>query len=461
MRDMKAIALCVVAVMGLAGVVMGEEMSWKAGVARVRITPDKAIWMTGYGSRVKVSEGVAHELYAKALALRDEAGKAGVIVCADLLGWPAGTSQRIASEIERRFGISRDRLVLSCTHTHGGPALWHPHQMLYGVRATEAELRDVEQYTQNLERKVVDVVGDALKGMRTARVSFGHGESQFVMNRRKKTDKGYVIDVDPGGPVDRDVPVLRAEQEDGKLLAVLFAYACHNTTVGGDCYEFHGDYAGFATASIEQKHPGAVAMFAMGCGSDANPQPRGTIDLAREHGEELAAAVEKTIAAQMTQVRGNLRTAMGSARLAFAAAPTRKDLETQLEQKDIYYRWQAKELLKQMDRDGGLASEYPCPVQVWRLGDQLMLITIGGEVVVDYALRLKKELGAEKLWVAGYCNDVFAYVPSKRVLEEGGYEGEGAMVYYVQPGKFAPTVEETILSKVHELVAETGTGKGN
>jgi len=282
-----------------------------------------------------------------------------------------------------------------------------------------------------------------------------------VMNRRKKTDKGYVIDVDPGGPVDRDVPVLRAEQEDGKLLAVLFAYACHNTTVGGDCYEFHGDYAGFATASLEQKHPGAVAMFAMGCGSDANPQPRGTIDLAREHGEELAAAVEKTIAAQMTQVRGNLRTAMGSARLAFAAAPTRKDLETQLEQKDIYYRWQAKELLKQMDRDGGLASEYPCPVQVWRLGDQLMLITIGGEVVVDYALRLKKELGAEKLWVAGYCNDVFAYVPSKRVLEEGGYEGEGAMVYYVQPGKFAPTVEETILSKVHELVAETGTGKGN
>jgi hypothetical protein len=72
-------------------------------------------------------------------------------------------------------------------------------------------------------------------------------------------------------------------------------------------------------------------------------------------------------------------------------------------------------------------------------------------VVVDYDLRLKRELGGEKLWVGAYCNDVFAYIPSLRILKEGGYEGGDAMVYYGQPRPFAPTIEETIIGKVHDL----------
>ncbi len=103
---------------------------------------------------------------------------------------------------------------------------------------------------------------------------------------------------------------------------------------------------------------------------------------------------------------------------------------------------------------GHLPTDYPYPLEIWQFGQDLTLIALGGEVVVDYDLRLKRELGAEKLWVAAYCNDVFAYIPSLRVLMEGGYEGGGAMVYYGQPGPFAPTIEETIIGKVHDLVRQ-------
>jgi hypothetical protein len=109
-------------------------------------------------------------------------------------------------------------------------------------------------------------------------------------------------------------------------------------------------------------------------------------------------------------------------------------------------------MLDVLDRDGHLPAYYPYPVQVWQFGKDLTWIALGGEVVVDYDLRLKKLFGPGKLWVSGYSNDVFAYIPSLRVLKEGGYEGGGAMIYYVQPGPWAPAVEEMIISAVERQV---------
>src|SRR5262249_14974987 len=117
-------------------------------------------------------------------------------------------------------------------------------------------------------------------------------------------------------------------------------------------------------------------------------------------------------------------------------------------------RSRAKRMLQTLDDGGKIDDHYPAyPIQVWRLGDQLVWIALGGEVVVDYDLRLKKELGKGRpLWVMAYANDVMAYMPSLRVLKEGGYEGKDAMVYYGQPAKWGTEVEEKIIRKVHELV---------
>jgi len=429
----------------------GAPLPWKAGLAQVVITPAKPLWMAGYASRTRPSEGVAQDLYAKALALEDHAGKRVVLVTSDLLGFPAEVSHNIAERVEQKHHLTRNQLLLSSSHTHGGPVIGKMLGLMYPMNSQQRA--DVDAYTSELEDKIVMLVGASLKSLHSSRLSFGHGEAPFAMNRRERTNKEIVIGVNREGPVDHDVPVLRVDDLHGKLRAVVFGYACHNTTAR-DSLQFLGDYAGFAEAGLQDHHPGATALFLAGCGGDANPYPRGTIELARQHGEELAASVEKALVQDLPPVRGPLKTAYEEFPVAFATPPGREELQAQLQSPDVYHRTWADEMLKTLDRSGHLPTEYPYPLEIWQFGQDLTLVALGGEVVVDYDLRLKRELGAEKLWVAAYCNDVFSYIPSLRVLREGGYEGGGAMVYYGQPGPFAPTIEETIIGKVHDLVRQ-------
>jgi hypothetical protein len=424
---------------------------WKAGLSKVDITPHDSLWMAGYAARTKPSEGTLLPLYAKALALEDQNGKRSVLVTTDLLGFPAGVAANIAERVNAEYQIPRDRLVLNSSHTHCGPVLDRMLSVAYDMN--EEQWAAVEAYTRDLENKIVTMIRAALEDLRPARLSFGHGEANFCANRRVKTEKGYVGGVNPSGPVDHDVPVLRIAGIRGEFRGVVFGYACHNTTLGADFYQFNGDYAGFAQQQLEDRHAGAVAMFVEGCGADANPAPRGTVDLARKDGEMLADAVDRALREPLKPVRGPLKTAWALVPISFAPLPTRAELEDRLHDQSVYVQRHARLMLSILDRDGRLPSDYPYPIQIWQFGSGLTFIPMAGEVVVDYDLRLRKELGRSNLWVAGYSNDVFAYIPSLRVLQEGGYEGGGAMIYYGRPGPFAPSVEETIVGKIHELIS--------
>lgn len=433
---------------------LGARPPWKVGLAKVQITPRKSLWMAGFSARTKPSEGIIQEIYVKALALEDQSGRRAVLVTSDLVGFPASVTNPIAARVEKSYRLGRDRLILNASHSHSGPVLANPLRITYEARMSAEQVRDIEEYTRGLEDKVVSVVGAALRDLRPARLSFGRTEAGFAVNRRIKTEAGWLSSrVNPEGPVDHDVPLLRVDSEQGALRGVVFGYACHNTTVVANTYQFNGDYAGFAQEWLEKQHPDAVALFVEGCGADANPNPRGTVELARQYGETLAAAVEKALGGGLRPVRGPLKPAYAIFPVAFAPPPSREQLAARIQDKNLDVRRHAEDLLKMLDRDGRLPGEYPYPLHVWQFGQDLTFIALAGEVVVDYVLRLKKELGAEKLWVSAYNNDVFAYIPSRRVLEEGGYEGGSAMIGARLPGPFAPSIEETIIQKVHELIA--------
>lgn len=419
------------------------RLPWKAGVAVVSISPQRPVWIGGYAARKHASEGTLQELHAKALALEDEKGRRAVLVTADLLGFPAAVTKRIAARVREKYRLPRERLTLNASHTHGAPVVGDTLRVGY-QDMTEAQWADTQAYTRELEDKVVACVGAALKDMRPARLGFGRGQAGFAGNRRLR--------LNPNGPVDHDVPVLRVDGEKGELRAVLFGYACHNTTLGADFYRVHGDYAGYAQEWLEREKPGAKALFVCGCGADANPGPRGKLEHAQQYGADLGKAVAEVLGRTLQPVEGPLRCVYEEVAVKFAPTPDRADWEAKLQDKNIYIQRHARQMLEILDRERKLPSEYPYPVQVWQLGKDLTFIHLAGEVVVDYALRLKKELGAERTWVAGYSNDVFAYIPSERVLREGGYEGADAMIYYGQPGPFAPGVEETIIRTVHRLV---------
>jgi len=424
----------------------------KAGFAKIVITPEKNMWMAGYANRAKPSEGKIHDLYAKALVIQDSRGDRVVLVTTDLLGLPRALTSEISEHANKSYGLKREQILFNSSHTHTGPVVRSSLAGAYELDAAQSAL--IDDYTHQLKNKLLKVIGEAIKDLSPARLSYGRSTAPFAMNRRQFNPNAVIIGVNPEGVVDREVPALRVESADGKLRGVVFGYACHNTTMTGEFYEFSGDYAGFAQAAVERAHPGAMALFIAGCGADINPYPRSKRDLAERHGETLAKSVEQAMSDSMKPVSGAVKSVIGGVMIPFDGPPTKEEFQSRLNDKNIFKRRHAERMIAQYERDGKLISEYPYTIQVLKIGD-LTLIALAGEVVTDYALRLKREIAGD-VWVAGYSNDLCSYIPSARMYKEGGYEVIDSMIYYDLPGPYKPELEERIAGKVHELARRIG-----
>ncbi len=423
----------------------------KVGVSRTVITPQGPIWMSGYASRKHPSEGVLHDLWAKALVIEDARGGRVVLVTTDLIGLPHELAEEVAARLKAKHGLDRSQIVLNASHTHSGPVVWPNLKNMYFLGPEDRDR--LIQYGKKLADDLVRTVDAAIADRAPALISVGHGSAGFAVNRREPTSKGVRLGIHPQGPVDHDVPVLKIAAPDGKLRAVLFAYACHNTTLGGDFYKINGDYAGFAEIELEKALPGTTAMFAILCGGDQNPQPRGKVELARQHGTTLAGEVRRVLGTDVRPVHGPVRTAYEVTELQFARHE-RATFEKEATSPDKYRQARAKLMLAAYDA-GRPVRSIPYPVQAVRLGDDLTLVALAGEVTVEYGLRLKREFPKENLIVMGYANEVPCYIPSLAVLRGGGYEPVDSMVYYGQPGPFAENVEETVIAACRKVLRET------
>lgn len=441
-------SILLVATAILSSVSWGEPVTTiKVGAGRCVITPSYSIWMAGYASRKAPNEGKIHDLFVKAIVFENADGTRAVCVTSDLLGIPANIEKRCAELAAERFGIPRERLMLTASHTHCGPVVRNLLIDMYALE--EAESAKVAQYSDALPELVMTAIQQAIDSLEPCSLYWGVGEAGFAKNRREYTVGGITNGLNPIGPVDHDVPVLAAKRADGSLKAVLFGYACHNTTLSFQ--QLCGDYAGFAQAHIEANSPNTTALFAAGCGGDQNPLPRGKVEQAQQYGQELGDSVLKVLADGTREVQGPLRCAFEKIPLPLSKPPTREEVEQQLKSEDVYVQRRAKHLMAVLDEKGAFETTYPYPVQVWRFEDGLQLSVLGGEVVVDYSLRLKHELGRDNQFVIAYANDVMAYIPSIRILREGGYEGGDSMVYYGLYGPWAPQVEGDIIAAVHRL----------
>jgi sugar lactone lactonase YvrE len=392
----------------LAGSVHGQEpaeasvATWKAGVAKVSITPRERMRMAGYASRKEPNEGTEQELYAKALALQDARGQLAVFITLDLIGVVERLRTSVSAKLRERFQLPDAHLVMNASHTHCGPAY---------------DSEEAQAYFAFLESQIVQVVSQAMESMEPSRLSYSTARCGFAMNRRTPSNEGFRNHPNPDGPVDHTVPVLCVQAPDGPMRAVLFGYACHNTTMG--FLKWLGDYAGYAQEYLEQDLPGTVALFMMGCGGDQNPYPRSQLQFAKQHGRSLATAVQAALEMGQKPTRHQ--------------APLDSHLECTLETVPLAFATAGK-------------PDYEYPIQAICLGQHLLMVALASEATIDYSLRLKRELlsrGFPDVWVAGYSNAYNGYIPSRRVLLEGGYEA--------QSRPWRPTLEERIVAKVHEL----------
>ena len=430
---------------------------WKAAASRVVITPEKPMWLAGYASRDKPSEGTLHDLWAKVLVLEDSLGKKAVLITADLVGFPKPTVDRIRLQLAKKHRLSKAQIILNSSHTHSGPVLKDALYDYYTRPIDDAHLKLIADYTDRLEKKIIAAVDEAIGRLKPAKVSASNGVARFQVNRRNNTEATLTPETQLRGPNDYAVPVMKVSGINGEPIAIVFGYACHPTVLS--TYKWSGDYAGFAQIELEKKFPGYTALFFQGAGADQNPLPRRTEALAEQYGLTLAAAVLATVNQEMRQLVPVLNTGYREVELKLAPVPTREELlKTESSAKDYSKTW-ARRLIDQIDRGESLIQSYPYyPVQIWNLGG-LNWVVLGGEVVVEYALKAKEIFGNET-FVLGYSNDMMAYIPSLTVLTEGGYEGARSQVYFKGlSSTWDPGIEAVILSELVKLADEMKVNK--
>jgi putative membrane-bound dehydrogenase-like protein len=440
---------------------LAAQTRWLAGFSRVDVTPTEAVRMAGYGSRDHPSEGIDTPLYVRCFALQNQiSNHPQVIISVDTIGLPGSMTRELAEKIKNDQGIERESIVFCSTHTHCGPDLISELSNIFANPLSDQEVAAGKRYKQQLKVGILEGVALAIGKLAPAKLSYAVGKAEFAANRRVLTNGRWTgFGVQPDGPVDHTVPVLRVTDVDDNVRGVVFNYACHGTTLGGDHYNINAEWCGYAASNLEAQYPGAVALCTIGCGADANPEPRGSLDATKIHGRTLAAEVQRVVGGEMKPIDAPLECRFDYAALSFDL-PTQEELEARTKQSNPQAKRHAEKLLRILQEHHRLPATHPVPIQSWQFGDQLTMIFLAGEVVVDYALRLKKTLDNPNLWVTAYANDVLGYIASERIRREGGYEYDRSGVYYGLPGPWATGTEDLLVSRVEELLKSRGRSRG-
>ncbi len=437
--------------------------AWRVGVAKVDITPAEPLRLSGYATRVASHTGVADPLAARAMVISpaDTANddQSLVLVSIDSIGVTSLMTVALAQWLEQQYSIPRSQLVVASTHSHAAPHVDGLLLNIYREPSTAQQQAATLRYTEKMIAAMKEAIAAAMSARQSALLSLSNTQAKFAINRRvlkNGTWTGFGEQAD--GVVDHRVRLLLARTPDGQLVGASFLYACHCTTLGPDFNQVSGDWAGLSASRLEQLHPGSVFLPVIGCGADANPNPRNSYDQAQQHAAELVSAIESQLT--NTQQATSLSTkSFPVAHFGYAGLAPEQPTSAYLDQMSKHERPNERrwaEIMQQTKQEmGRLPETYPMPIHTWQFGDDLTWVFLGGEVVIDYQLQIEKELPTAQTWVAAYTDDVFAYVASERMRGEGGYEVDTSMIYYLQPGRWQSGTQSLVVRRVREILNES------
>lgn len=439
--------------------------AWKVGFGAVDITPPPGLKMSGFAARFQPSEGTHDPLRARALVLEDPKSQPVLLMAFDLVGVPKSLVTDLRNALMVRYNLDPGRINLSATHTHSGPLIGER----YGVTQLERD------YLTGLVDMAVTAAGQALENLEPATLHLGQAQATGAGLNRSQI----------GGPTDPTTGVLVARSiASGELLGGMINYTCHPTVLGPTNLLYTADYPYYTVQALSEAtglSPEKIMFTNGACGDiNAGHSPKSSINSPGAGNRTYEAAAK---------LGGNVGKAAVE---AFNQATLELTPSLEVTNLNVDIEWQTQ---KWPDRDGlisyqserqaeldrataqgdvvavtnitllknwadgllerTLTTQWSPPafnIDVVRVGE-LTLVTIPGELYVEYGLALKERMGYPT-WILGYTNGSLGYIPTPGAYERQDYEADLAYRYHGYPAPFSSGTGQLLVDKVSQLKGE-------
>lgn len=406
------------------------QAEFRAGAAKVDITPPTSQWLMGYGARQ--STAVHDRIYHRIAVMHDGATEV-VIVASDICVFSPSVYDDTAAMVKRELGIEPRQLWWTVTHTHSAPEVGPPgiYDVLLKGRSDHEWSRE---YLALVQSALLQGIRDARARLAPARVTTGTGHANANINRRARDLDGTItLGLNPDGPVDRQIGLVRLEKPDGGLIALIANYSMHGTALGGQWLEISGDAPGIAAAYVEEKLGGsAPVLYVNGAAGNIAPIYTTQANARAAHlGEFRVLLGNKILAANAALA------AAGEARLKLIEriidTPRRAGLG-----------WPA-ELGGYAAKSAGGADLIRIPVRALAIGSHAVLWGAPVELFCEISFRVRNESAFAHTFYFGYTNGWLGYLPTAAAFNEGGYEP--------RTSPFTPQVEKDFGDGVVSAIA--------
>lgn len=433
---------------------VGASGGWKAGFADADITPKPGLPVMPSGfANSRIMEGAESPLLAQALALEAADGRRAVLFTADLLGFGRITVDAVRHKVRKAHGIPEENVCFSASHTHWAPAV--------NFR-TGSAIGDVNVwYLAFLETTLLELADRALKNLAPAEVAYGSTEAQIGMNRRLPGQQGIQWAPYPAGSYDRHTPILRVRRVASPRQVLVIGHACHPTSMG-NLNQWSPDYPGAMRRKLEADLEDCRTMFVNGSGADAKVVHRdpatgrhefsASLERSHEAGLALARAILERLRAgpPLEPLDARLGAALVRGKLPLQEGPSQEEIERMALDGRITgaTTWWARKMLAFPDA----RRDFDYAVQAWQLGE-LTIVAMEGEVCADWGAFARSLPTTRHSMTIGYANEVSSYIPTARLIQEGGYESDLSHKIYLLPGRFDPRMELEVTALLRRAVA--------
>ena len=446
----------------------GISDTLSAGTARAEITPTDDCFLGGFAGRTHRCEGIHDPLYATALAI-SKAGKKIVFIAVDILALTNEQLDRLWRKAEKKFDLKPCSLFINCSHTHAGPEVRPSFNTAYHPPGEIG--RPDQAYIDVLIDKIIYTIEKALENLRSAKATWGLGQTNIGINRRaadksiySQTATGYENFPNPDKKIDRTCPIIFLKDNNDKPISLLFGASCHPTTMRYDNYLISAEYPGVTRRILEQDLDGAPTLFLQGTAGDVKPISvaegdgfrSGSFKDVEKVGEELANDVKGIMKNGLKPLNIRIASALKRVTLPFNQEWSEETLHRYSRQGEAEYRrvW-AEYWLKKLNHGEIFPRSVELTLSIVELSADLRFLGIAGELLTDMGFKIQRQFKKGHTLTFGYTNGEIGYIPDAEVLREGGYEAlETVFFSHDRPAPLSVESEENILRGFKELMEE-------